>query len=136
MKGSLFASTVLMVLTIGCNSGTSDKTAPATAAAAPNAPATVSTVAVSSRRLETTIALPAQLTPYEQVDIYPKVTGFVETVTVDRGSQFTEDSCWLSSQRPSWRVNGRKRKRRSEPLNPNLPRHRRSWLQTTGRIST
>ena len=30
--------------------------------------------------------LPAQLTPYEQVDIYPKVTGFVETVTVDRGS--------------------------------------------------
>ena len=31
--------------------------------------------------------LPAQLTPYEQVDIYPKVTGFVETVTVDRGSR-------------------------------------------------
>src|ERR1700757_4653025 len=87
MKGSLFASTVLMVLTIGCNSGTSDKTAPATAAAAPNAPATVSTVAVSSRRLETTISLPAELTPYEQVDIYPKVTGFVETVTVDRGSR-------------------------------------------------
>ena len=32
-------------------------------------------------------SLPAQLTPYEQVDIYPKVTGFVETVTVDRGSR-------------------------------------------------
>ena len=32
MKGLLFASTVLMILTIGCNSGTSDKTAPATAA--------------------------------------------------------------------------------------------------------
>jgi len=31
--------------------------------------------------------LPAQLTPYEQVEIYPKVTGFVETVTVDRGSR-------------------------------------------------
>jgi RND family efflux transporter MFP subunit len=30
--------------------------------------------------------LPAQLIPYEQVDIYPKVTGFVETVAVDRGS--------------------------------------------------
>jgi len=33
------------------------------------------------------VSLPAQLTPYQQVDIYPKVTGFVETVTVDRGSR-------------------------------------------------
>ena len=87
MKGLLFASTVLMVLIIGCSSGTSDKTAPATAAPAPNAPTTVSTVAVASKKLQTTISLPAQLTPYEQVDIYPKVTGFVETVTVDRGSR-------------------------------------------------
>jgi RND family efflux transporter MFP subunit len=44
-------------------------------------------VAIASKKLQTTIALPAQLTPYEQVDIYPKVTGFVETVTVDRGSR-------------------------------------------------
>jgi RND family efflux transporter MFP subunit len=42
---------------------------------------------VVSKKLQTTIMLPAQLTPYEQVDIYPKVTGFVETVTVDRGSR-------------------------------------------------
>jgi membrane fusion protein, multidrug efflux system len=72
-----------MVSIVGCNSGTSDKPAP-TAAAAPNA---ATTVAVASKKLQTTIALPAQLTPYEQVDIYPKVTGFVETVTVDRGSR-------------------------------------------------
>jgi membrane fusion protein, multidrug efflux system len=86
MKGLLCASTVLMVSIVGCNSGTSDKPAP-TAAATPNAATTVSTVAVASKKLQTTIALPAQLTPYEQVDIYPKVTGFVETVTVDRGSR-------------------------------------------------
>jgi membrane fusion protein, multidrug efflux system len=86
MKGLLCASAVLMVSIIGCNSGTSDKPAPTAAAPTPNAPTTVSTVAVASRKLQTTIALPAQLTPYEQVDIYPKVTGFVETVTVDRGS--------------------------------------------------
>lgn len=87
MKRLLFASTLLMVLTVGCNSGTSDKTAPAAATDAPNAPTTVSTVAVASRKLQTTISLPAQLTPYEQVDIFPKVTGFVESVTVDRGSR-------------------------------------------------
>src|ERR1700742_65000 len=87
MKGLLYASTVLMVSMFGCNSGNSDKTAPAAAVPAPNAPTTVSTVAVASRKLQTTISLPAQLTPYEQVDIYPKVTGFVETVTVDRRSR-------------------------------------------------
>jgi membrane fusion protein (multidrug efflux system) len=87
MKGWLCASTVLMVSMVACNSGNSDKPAPTTAAPAPNAPTTVGTVAVASRKLQTTIALPAQLTPYEQVDIYPKVTGFVETVTVDRGSR-------------------------------------------------
>jgi membrane fusion protein (multidrug efflux system) len=87
MKGWLCASTVLMVSIIGCNSGTSDKPAPTAAAPAPNATTTVSTVTVASRKLQTTISLPAQLTPYEQVDIYPKVTGFVETVTVDRGSR-------------------------------------------------
>ena len=53
----------------------------------PNAPTAVSTVAVVSRKLQTTISLPAQLIPYESVDIYPKVTGFVQTVTVDRGSR-------------------------------------------------
>jgi membrane fusion protein (multidrug efflux system) len=83
MKGLLCASAVLLVSIVGCDTGTSDQTV----AAAPNAPTTVSTVQVASRKLQTTIALPAQLTPYEQVDIYPKVTGFVETVTVDRGSR-------------------------------------------------
>lgn len=87
MKGLLRASTVLMVSIVGCNSGTSDKPAPTAATPAPNASTTVSTVTVASKKLQTTISLPAQLTPYEQVDIYPKVTGFVETVTVDRGSR-------------------------------------------------
>ncbi len=87
MNGFLFAITSLMVLTVGCNSAPPDGIAPATAGAAPNAPTTVSTVAVISKKLQTTISLPAQLTPYEQVDIYPKVTGFVETVSVDRGSR-------------------------------------------------
>lgn len=87
MKGLLCASVVLMFSIVGCNSGTSDKPAPAVAVPASNTPTTVNTVAVASKKLQTTISLPAQLTPYEQVDIYPKVTGFVETVTVDRGSR-------------------------------------------------
>ena len=87
MKGLLCVSTVLVVSIVGCNSGSSDRFAPTAATPAPNAPTSVSTVTVASKKLQTTISLPAQLTPYEQVDIYPKVTGFVETVTVDRGSR-------------------------------------------------
>src|ERR1017187_9685241 len=83
-----FASTALLVVALGCNTTPSENSGSATspALAAPSGPTVVSTVQVVSRKLQTTIALPAQLVPYEQVDIYPKVTGFVETVTVDRGS--------------------------------------------------
>jgi len=42
---------------------------------------------VVSRKLETTVKLPAQLTAYEIVDVYPKVTGFVKWIKVDRGSR-------------------------------------------------
>jgi membrane fusion protein (multidrug efflux system) len=87
MKVLFLASTVLLMAALGCNSATSDKSGTTPAAPAPNAATTVSTVPVASKTLQTTISLPAQLTPYEQVDIYPKVTGFVETVTVDRGSR-------------------------------------------------
>ncbi len=67
---------------IGCSTpSTGNAPPPATA------PAAVATVPVASRTLKTTLSLPAQLTPYESVDIYPKVTGFVQTVTVDRGSR-------------------------------------------------
>jgi membrane fusion protein (multidrug efflux system) len=47
----------------------------------------VNVVAVESQKLETTLPLPAQITPYEVVDIYPKVTGFLDKITVDRGSR-------------------------------------------------
>src|SRR6202166_65221 len=48
---------------------------------------TVEVVAVTSQKLATTFTLPAQLVPFETVDVYPKVTGFVEMIRVDRGSR-------------------------------------------------
>jgi membrane fusion protein (multidrug efflux system) len=83
MKRLLFAA-AWTVIVAGCSQTPPENGG--SSAAASNAPATVNTVPVVSKKLQTTIALPAQLTPYEQVDIYPKVTGFVQTVTVDRGS--------------------------------------------------
>ena len=46
----------------------------------------VSRPSVESQTLNTVLALPAQITPYQIVDIYPKVTGFIEMIRVDRGS--------------------------------------------------
>lgn len=47
----------------------------------------VEVVSVASQKLETVFTLPAQLVPFQTVDIYPRVTGFMETIGVDRGSR-------------------------------------------------
>jgi membrane fusion protein (multidrug efflux system) len=88
MNRSWLASCFFAVAVLGCNSSPSSPSGGSNTAPAPTAgaPTTVSTVSIESRKLQTTVMLPAQLTPYEQVDIYPKVTGFVQTITVDRGS--------------------------------------------------
>lgn len=46
---------------------------------------------VESRPLENTIRLPGDLMPYQSVAIYSKVSGFVETIAVDRGSIVEKD---------------------------------------------
>lgn len=46
----------------------------------------VDVVKVISQKLSTTDHLPAELTPYQAVAIYPRVNGFVEEIPVDRGS--------------------------------------------------
>lgn len=71
---------VLFLVAGGC--------APAEAPAAEPAPAkpTVETVPVVAARLDTTARLTAELQPYEMVALYPRVSGFVEEIGVDRGS--------------------------------------------------
>jgi len=41
---------------------------------------------VVSKKLAITVHLPGELQPYEMVAIYPKVTAFVDSISVDRGS--------------------------------------------------
>src|SRR6202030_1862053 len=48
---------------------------------------TVEVVPVASQKLSTVFTLPAQLVPFQTVDIYPKVTGFLDVIRVDRGSR-------------------------------------------------
>lgn len=47
----------------------------------------VDAVKIVSQTLKITVHLPSDLEPYEIVDVYPKVTGFVKSIKVDRGSR-------------------------------------------------
>jgi RND family efflux transporter MFP subunit len=44
-------------------------------------------VRVVERPISVTLSMPGELDPYEAVAIFPKVTGFVRTIRVDRGSR-------------------------------------------------
>lgn len=88
MKRSLMAAAALTAGLIfswvlaGCSSST--KAAAATAQS--NAPVPVEVVKVISRKLDLMIHLPGELQPYEEVRIFPRVSGFVQSISVDRGS--------------------------------------------------
>ncbi len=77
---------VFGLLLSGCSSSMEPQPQ-ANQAAGDKPPQQVITVPVESQKLDTTATLPAQIEPYEAVDIYPKVTGFLETIRVDRGSR-------------------------------------------------
>ena len=47
---------------------------------------TVETVQVVSSRVQRTVRLPGEFLPYQSVELHARVTGFVESVKVDRGS--------------------------------------------------
>jgi len=76
----------LCILSASC---TQDRGAAAPAGASSAAVPEVAVTPVVSQKLNATVKLPAQLMPYEAVDIYPKVTGFVKWIKVDRGSKVT-----------------------------------------------
>jgi membrane fusion protein (multidrug efflux system) len=77
------AEIVFSFLLEGCDHPSARISNPAPAT---GSPLQVTVVAVESEKLDTTLSLPAQITSYEVVDIYPKVTGFLDTISVDRGS--------------------------------------------------
>src|SRR6476660_9891045 len=78
-----FGALSLLVMA-GCHSNT---TAEAPEKAAPAGPQTVEVVKVVEQPLNVTLSLPGELTPYQTVALYSRVTGFVKTIAVDRGSR-------------------------------------------------
>jgi membrane fusion protein (multidrug efflux system) len=77
---------VALALTMSLCGCSSDSKQVANKQAEPEAQ-TVEVVPVASQKLATVFTLPAQLVPFQTVDIYPKVTGFMDVIRVDRGSR-------------------------------------------------
>src|SRR6185503_10535895 len=83
MRITVVAFSILVGALFGCGSADEAKNSHPVEA---SATLEVETVPVSLRQLDVKVSLPAQLLPYESVDIYPKVTGFLESIHVDVGS--------------------------------------------------
>lgn len=75
------------LLSVSCSQDRSGAAPAASQSSGPRAPQEVEVTRVRSEKLSTTVKLPAQLAPYEVVDVYAKVTGFVKWIKVDRGSR-------------------------------------------------
>ena len=76
---------VMAVSLVSCG----HKSSAVTQSAAPGSVSSLSqvdVVLVQSKKLKATIGLPAELVPYEAVDLYARETGFVKSIRVDRGS--------------------------------------------------
>jgi RND family efflux transporter MFP subunit len=82
MKTAIVAL-ALSLFICGCNGNSK----PAANKPAESDAQTVEVVPVASQKLATIFTLPAQLIPFQTVDIYPKVTGFMDVIRVDRGSR-------------------------------------------------
>lgn len=52
-----------------------------------SAPPAIDVVQVVERPLDLTLEMPGELEPFEDVAIFPRVTGYVKTIRVDRGSR-------------------------------------------------
>jgi membrane fusion protein, multidrug efflux system len=79
------ASLLLLSGAVACGRGSVPAAGKAATPAA--GPVTIDVVRVVEQPLKVALSLPGELTAYQSVAIYPRVTGFVKTVQVDRGSR-------------------------------------------------
>lgn len=86
------------VAAAACSRPAPSATAPA--AGATGAPVTIELARVVEQALDVPLSLPAELAPYQQVDIRPRVSGFVRSVAVDRGSAVQAGDLLLTLDAP------------------------------------
>ena len=94
LSGSLIAAAFVC----GCTSGGSPDSG-ATAQTSTQS-TEVEVVKVTTQKLDVAQGLPGELVPFESVAIYPKTTGFVKSVLVDRGSRVKQGELLAQLEAP------------------------------------
>lgn len=101
IKNKNFAVVIVLAASMNvlsaCHSGQKDAN---TAADTATAPATIEAVQVSKGKLSTSLQVPGELIPYQQVDLYAKVNSFVKKVLVDVGSEVHEGQLLVTLEAP------------------------------------
>ncbi|MGH8258664.1 MAG: biotin/lipoyl-binding protein, partial [Steroidobacteraceae bacterium] len=95
--GALAAAEVLGVA--GCDSAPGKTGSESSVQAAADIPA-VETVRVAVRPVDFVVSLPGELRPYQAVSVYPKVTGLVKSISVDRGSRIAQGQVLADLEAP------------------------------------
>jgi membrane fusion protein, multidrug efflux system len=80
-----FGGVLALSVVAACGGG--DATSRAAPAAAAAGPASIDVVRVVEQSLDVPLSLPGELTAFQSVAMFPRVTGFVKAVNVDRGSR-------------------------------------------------
>jgi RND family efflux transporter MFP subunit len=81
-------------LVVACGGGAN------TPQAAAAGPAAIDVVRVIEQPLDVQLSLPGELIAYQTVDVFPRVTGFVKTVNVDRGSNVRTGDLLMALEAP------------------------------------
>jgi membrane fusion protein (multidrug efflux system) len=90
---------IILLCTVAALYGCSDNKAAENKTSAPVA-AGYTLATVQKAGMEQTIKLPAQLAAYQEVTIFPKVNGYVKTVSVDIGSHVSRGQLLMSLEAP------------------------------------
>lgn len=86
MSRNVLPKTLCFAIVAFCSSCSSNSGSPSANTTAAQPVPTVDVVKVASHKLSISVRLPGELQPYEVVAVYPKVTAFVDSISVDRGS--------------------------------------------------
>jgi membrane fusion protein, multidrug efflux system len=98
VRGILIIVLVATLAAGACGGGDgSSRAAPVTA---PVGPAAIDVVRVVEQSLDVPLSLPGELTAFQSVAMFPRVTGFVKSVNVDRGSKVRAGQLLASLEAP------------------------------------
>ncbi|HKW64393.1 MAG TPA: efflux RND transporter periplasmic adaptor subunit [Candidatus Acidoferrum sp.] len=86
MSRNIYPKTLCLAIVAFCSSCSSNSGSPSANTTAAQPVPSVDVVKVASHKLSISVRLPGELQPYEVVAVYPKVTAFVDSISVDRGS--------------------------------------------------